>query len=111
MTQEELYTALSGVCDTAYVAFREAVEPPFICYRFTSSADLVADGINYATISGFDVELYTDVKDPDTEASLEAALVSLGLVWDKAELYIESERLHEVVYSVQVFISASDESL
>lgn len=111
MTEAELYTALSSVCQTAYAAFRKAVEPPFICYRFADSADLMADDENYVPISGFDVEVYTEKKDLTLEADLTAVLKSLGLTWTRAELWIEEERLVEVVYSIEaVMAEASDDS-
>ena len=110
MTLEELYTELAAVCQTAYRAFSEAVEPPFIVYYCSNSLDLEADDSNFGPIQGIEVELYTDSKDLATEAELEDALASLELVWTKTELYIDSERLHEVVYSTSSVVTVADES-
>lgn len=49
-----------------------------------------------------DIELYTDEKSPDTEAQLEALLDGAGLFYDKTESYIESEKLYEVLYELEV---------
>lgn len=110
MKLSDLYGALKTVCsNVAYREFVTPVEPPFICYLFTRSDDLMADDVNFLDISEFDIELYTDKKDPSLEASLEDALRSLGLTWTREETSVESEHLNEVVYSVPV-IGISDES-
>ena len=109
MRQAELREALTAVCENvAYRAFKNKVEPPFICYLFTNDADVIADDENYVPISDFDVELYTDEKDPALESELEAVLKGHELVWSKNETY--SEKLFEVVYSVQLIHSPGDDS-
>lgn len=105
MTQEELCAALNAISENvpvAYRAFVDAQEPPFICYLFTGDGDVMADDSNYVEISGFDVELCTDKKDPSLEADVQAALRALGLTWSKDETYIDAEKLHEVIYSIQI---------
>jgi len=111
VTQAELYAALAIACPTddgyvpvAYRAHEPAVEPPFICYLFTDSADVTADDTNYVPIAGFDVEYYSETKDLAAEAEIEAALASLGLVWSKTETYIETEKLIETIWSVQAVL-------
>ena len=47
-------------------------------------------------------ELYTDRKDPETEGIIEAVLDRHGIFYDKTEVWIESERLYEVLYSMEV---------
>ena len=44
------------------------------------------------------LELYTDRKDPDTEKLVEAVLDSHGIFYDRTEVWIESEKLYEVLY-------------
>ena len=47
------------------------------------------------------IELYTDKKDIDKEALVEAVLDSHGIFYDRTEVWIESERLYEVLYSFE----------
>ena len=49
-----------------------------------------------------DVELYTDKKDIILEEKLEAVLEGRGLFYNKTESYIESEKLYEVLYELEV---------
>lgn len=108
MTQAELYTALVSL--SLPVAYREfkgttenpAPKPPFICYQFTGSADLMADNQNYAEVSDFDIELYTDEKDLDSEKLIEDLLKTNHLPYSKTEEFIDSEKLLQVVYSIRV---------
>ena len=48
------------------------------------------------------IELYTDAKDPDLEQRVEAVLDERGIFYDKAEVWIESESLYEVLYSFEM---------
>ena len=47
------------------------------------------------------VELYTDLKDPETE-KLEAVLDERGIFYEKTEVWIESEKLYEVLYTFEI---------
>ena len=79
----------------------EGLDPPFICYRCPNSDNFAADGIVYFPITEIDIELYTDQKDPETEKKLEDLLVKGGIFFDKAETFIDSEKLYEVLYSFE----------
>ena len=48
------------------------------------------------------IEVYTDYKDPETEAAVEEILTAHGLFYSKSEVWIESEKLYEVLYEVSV---------
>ncbi len=108
MTQAELYAALKTLgLPVAYRQFKStpkepAPAPPFICYLFTYAPDVRADNRNYVRVSAFRIELYTDAKDPEREAAVEALLDSLGLTYGKSESWLESEKLQEVAYEVQI---------
>ena len=80
-------------------------EPPFICFYYPDSDDLYADNVNYVGIRRLYVELYTDEKDFEQEAAVETALNSNGLSFRKSELYIDSERMYQITYSMEVVIS------
>lgn len=48
------------------------------------------------------IELYTDEKDPELEDRVEAVLNANELFWNKSEVWIESEKLYEVLYQMTV---------
>ena len=48
------------------------------------------------------IELYTDSKDLAVEQKLEAVLDIQGIFYDKTEVWIESEKLYEVLYSFEL---------
>ncbi len=80
----------------------ESPEPPFICYLTPGSDNFGADGKVYYKIDEYHIELYTDVKSPEQEAKLEAVLDAHGIFYDKSEVWIESERLYEVLYQFEM---------
>lgn len=86
----------------AYRAFKSAQDPPFICYLFDQSADLMADNENYQGLGDYFVELYTTNKDPTAEAAVEVQLKALGLPFGKVESYIESESMFQILYTVRI---------
>lgn len=87
----------------AYDHFAEGESPipPFICYLLPQSNHFSADGRVYLKVSAVHIELYTDQKDLATEASVEAVLDGHGIFYDKTEVWIESEKLYEVLYSFE----------
>ena len=46
--------------------------------------------------------LYTDLKNPDLEETIEAVLLKHGIFYGKSETWIESEKLYEVLYEMEV---------
>ena len=80
----------------------ESPDPPFLVFLFPSSDNFSADGIVYQKIDELHIELYTDKKQPDVETALETVLDRHGIFYDKTEVWIESERLYEVLYSTEV---------
>ena len=80
----------------------ESPDPPFLVFLFPRSTNFKADGRVYRKIDELHFELYTDRKQPDMEASVEAVLDSHGIVYDKTEVWIPEERLYEVLYSMEV---------
>ena len=61
----------------------ESPDPPFIFNRL-------------------DIEVYTDYKDPDTEAAIEEVLTAHELFYEKSEAWIETEKMYEVLYELTV---------
>lgn len=80
----------------------ESPEPPFICYLLPQSDNFSADGRVYYKISGVHIELYTDIKDLSVEQKVEAVLDTHGIFYEKSEVWIESEKLYEVLYTFEM---------
>lgn len=80
----------------------ECPDPPFICYLLPQSDNFSADGKVYLKVSSVNIELYTDSKDLTVEQKLEAVLDMHGIFYDKTEVWIESEKLYEVLYSFEL---------
>ena len=102
---EELVRIVSGMgIPFAYDHFAEgeSPDPPFICYLLPGSNNFAADGKVYYKISQVNIELYTDRKDPAVEQKLEDALDAASIFYNKTEVWIDSERLYEVLYQFEM---------
>lgn len=105
MTLEELAEMLEKTgFPFAYDHFAEgeSPDPPFICYLLPGSDNFAADGRVYFRISEVRIELYTDRKDPGAEALVETVLDDAGIFYNKSEAWIQSEKLYEVLYSMEL---------
>lgn len=80
----------------------ESPDPPFICYLTPNSDNFAADGKVYYKINEIHIELYTDCKDLSAEQKVEAVLDEHGIFYEKSEVWIESEKLYEVLYSFKM---------
>ena len=108
MTLEELAGMLEEIgFSFAYDHFAEgeSPDPPFICYLLPGSDNFAADGRVYFRISEVRIELYTDRKDPGAEALVETVLDDAGIFYNKSEVWIQSEKLYEVLYSTSYSFS------
>ena len=79
----------------------ESPDPPFITFLLPGSDNFAADGKVYWKITEVHIELYTDEKNPETETLVEAVLDAHEIFYDKTEVWIESEKLYEVLYSFE----------
>ncbi len=80
----------------------EAPEPPFLVFLYPKADNFAADGVVYFKINQLDIELYTDLKQPELEETIEAVLLKYGIFYGKSETWIESEKLYEVLYEMEV---------
>ena len=80
----------------------ESPDPPFLVFMFPESDNFGADNRVYQKIDVLNIELYTDRKDPEIEADVEAVLSNHDLFYDKSEVWIESEKMYEVLYQVRI---------
>ena len=105
MTHEDVMQMLAETeIPFAYDHFAEVESPdlPFICFLFPGSDNFAADNVVYMEFSNLSIELYTDEKDPELEDRVEAVLNANELFWNKSEVWIESEKLYEVLYQMTV---------
>lgn len=107
MTTAQVFQMVQTVgIPAAYHHFDEGSgqQPPFICFYYPGDDDVLADNINYARINQLIIELYTDNKDFDLEAAVEAVLKANEMVYSKVETYIDTEKMYMVAYTMEVII-------
>lgn len=80
----------------------ESPEPPFLVFLYPKADNFSADGIAYFKINQLDMELYTDLKQPELEERIETVLLKHGIFYAKSEVWIESEKFYEVLYEMEV---------
>ena len=93
MTHEEVKALVEEMgLPYAYDHFAEgeSPDPPFIC------------NLVYHHFNRLDIEVYTDYKDPDMEATIEEVLTLHELYYEKSEVWIETEKMYEVLYELTV---------
>lgn len=108
MTYEEISTMIKSFgVQYAYYQFPEgtAVAPPFVCFYYESSNDLIADNINYAKVENLIIELYTKTKDIALEALIGATLNANEIPYRRYESYIDSEKLYMNTFESEVYIN------
>ena len=77
-------------------------EPPFMCYLLPRSDNFSADGAVYHKLSVVHFEVYTDRKDRVLENRVEDVLDKNNIFYNKSEVWINSEKLYEVIYSFEM---------
>lgn len=96
----------------AYSHFNTAVTPPVVVYRRSSTSNFGADDKVYMKNNNYYVELYTQYKDAELEERLENLLDSYDIFYEvESEDYIDSEKMYEVVYSINVQGSSYEPSI
>ncbi|WP_124728805.1 hypothetical protein [Staphylospora marina] len=103
MTLPELVQVLKATgFPVAYSHFSATPSIPFITYTEIGSNNFHADNKTYQQIRRVHIELYTDKKDLQAEATLEALLEAHELAYETSEAYIDSEQLFQKVYEIEV---------
>lgn len=108
MTYRQVATMINSIgIPYAYYQFPDGTAQacPFICFFFSDSNDLAAENTNYKKIRTLNIELYTDNKDFALEETVENVLNSNGLVYDRSESYLDSERMFMVVYTTDILVT------
>lgn len=108
MTYKEVATMVASIgLPYAYYEFPDGTQqtPPFVVFFYTSSDDVYADDSNYQRILRLNIELYTSEKDFTAEATVEGILTNNNLTYYKEENYIDSERMWQIAYEMEVLIN------
>ena len=101
MDEKTLFTLLkSAGLPMADHHFTSPPTPPYIVYLFSYSSNFGADNKVHKEIPNYQVELYTQTKDPAAEALIEGLFDANEIYWEKTETYIESEGLYQVLYEI-----------
>ena len=80
----------------------ESPRPPFVLFLSPGEDTFSADNLMYHSFKQLDIELYTDEKSPEAEERLEEVLRLHNIYYTKTESWIESEKLYEVLYEMEV---------
>lgn len=107
MTEQEVLKMIKTTgLPVAYHHFGEGQEPdlPYLVYLYPGSNNFSADGSVYRDVNQLDIELYTEKKDLNAEKKLETVLKEHGFFYEKTETYLESEKMFEVLYEMEVLI-------
>lgn len=80
----------------------ESPDPPFVVFLYPNSRNFAADGKVYFKARHLNIELYTDKKDVGLEEKVETVLDDSDIFYEKSEVWIESEKLYEVLYEMEV---------
>ena len=105
MTYEEINEMMLEIgLPFAYHHFAEgeSPNPPFLLFLSPGEHAFGADNLMYYSFKKLDIELYTDEKSPETEERVEEILKQHNIFYNKSEVWIESERLYEVLYETEV---------
>lgn len=79
----------------------EAPSMPFVVWYIGGETNFPADGENYYNVKQLTIELYTKLKDIESETAVETVLNTLG-IWSKTEEYIDNEKCYQIVYYLEV---------
>lgn len=105
MTYEQINEMMEEIgLPFAYHHFAESESPapPFLIFLSPGENTFSADNYMYFSFKQLDIELYTDVKNPELENQIEEVLKRHEIYYTKSEVWIESERLYEVLYETEV---------
>ena len=77
-------------------------KPPYGVYFDDYTDNFAADNMVYVQISHCNIELYSSQRDTEDENKIETVLDEAEIYWDKTRTYIESERLYQTTYEIEV---------
>lgn len=86
----------------AYHHFAEQKTAPFIVYLNPYDNNFSADNKSYVKFKAIQIELYTDKRDLALERELEKILDEHDLPFDKTEVWLEKEKVYQMIYETEV---------
>ena len=88
----------------AYHHFTEGESPnaPFLIFLSPGENTFSAANYMYFRFKQLDIELYTDIKNPELEEQIEQVLKRHKIYYTKTETWIPSEKMYEVLYEMEV---------
>ena len=113
MTHNEVFEVLEELSlPIAYDHFAEgeSPDPPFLCFLYPRNLPTGADNTVYYQLHELDIELYTDAKDPVLEQRMEKLLTEHEMFFHKSEVWIEEEKMYEVLYEVVIDLQYEEEA-
>lgn len=109
------YQEIAGMVEAfglpcAYLQFEEGSgqDCPFVVFYYPSRDDFMADDSSYAKITTLTIEFYSDNKDFVQESVIETVLDAYGMVYRKEETYIGTEKMFEIIYTMEVLINGGE---
>lgn len=104
MKHAEIYNLLKTLnIPVAYDHFNtnKEVTPPFIAYREVAPENFKADSVTYFRPYNFEIELVTEIKDPELEQAIEELLTNNQIPYDiNAEVWDDDERIYHNFYEI-----------
>lgn len=80
----------------------EVKQPPYLCWYVKESDNVPGDDKVVSKFNRINIELYTDYKNPELEQKLEDALDGASIFYEKTELYIQEEKMFEILYEIEI---------
>lgn len=105
MTLEQLSVVLLETgYPTAFQSFpkKDAPPMPYLIYQAPQANNFFADGIVFFSSSRCICFLYTKLRDPAVEITVETVLNKHQLPWTKDAVYDETEKCFEITYEIEV---------
>lgn len=110
MTYKQVNAVIDSIgLDYAYDHFNDTAHAlPFICFYYGNSEDFGADNTNYQKIRSLHIELYTANKDFTLEETVESVLNQSGFFYTKEEVFLNDERMYEVIFHTTVAVTEEE---
>ena len=103
MTRKNLINILKSLgFPIRYHSFKTPPNPPYLVYLAVDTDNTFADNKVYEKYTNYQIELYTNKKDFDTQEKIEEVFDEYDIPWESSEIYIEEEQLYQVIYFVTV---------
>ena len=107
MTYQEVVTMLQQTgLPVTYYQWEESVPSlPYLVFYYPYSNNAFADDSVFKRVDRLNVELYTKRKSMTDEENLEAVLDDWNMTWQKSETYLDSEKMYEVLYEMEIIVN------